>query len=42
MTDLEATAQLLARVDLEAAKKEEALHLQEPGDGYRTRHVKQQ
>ena len=42
MTDLEATAQLLAQVDLEAAKKEEASHLQIPGDGYRTRHVKQQ
>lgn len=30
VTDLEATAQLLAHIDLEAAKEEEASHLQEP------------
>lgn len=40
MTDLEATAQLLAHVDLEAVKEEEALHLQERGDDYRIRCVK--
>lgn len=42
MTDLEATAQLLARSDLEAAKEEEASHLQEPGDDYRIRRAEQQ
>lgn len=41
MTDLEATAQLLAHVDLEAAKKEEASHLRKSGDDDRTRQVKQ-
>lgn len=36
VTDLEAAAQLLAHIDLEDAKKEEALHLQEPRVDYRT------
>lgn len=41
MTDLEATAQLLANVNPEAPK-EEASHLQEARDDYRIRWVKQQ
>lgn len=42
MTDLEAMAQLLALVDLQAAKEEEALHLEEPREDYRIRCVKQE
>lgn len=39
MTDLEATAQLLAYIELQAAE-EEASHLQEPRDDYGIRCVK--
>lgn len=42
MTDLEAMAQLLALADLEAAKEEEALHLEKPRDYCRIRCVKQE